>query len=65
MLLLKKPVLIILLTIAGVILGFVFLLKSCLAKYDERYCKTPALVFEKEKKIVVLSIFEFLKNTYY
>lgn len=65
MLLLKKPVLIILLTIAGVILGFVFLLKSCLAKYDERFCKTPALVFEKEKKIVVFSIVQFEKTTSY
>ncbi len=65
MLLLKKPVLIILITIAGIVFGFIFLLKSCLAKYDERFIKSPALVFEKNGKAVVFSIVEFQKTTSY
>lgn len=63
--LLKKPVLIIVLTIAAMVTGFIFLLKGCLAKYDERFIKTPALVFEKKGKNVVFSIVEFQKTTSY
>lgn len=65
MLLTKKPVLLIILTIAGAVFGFIFLLKSCLAKYDERSIKTPALVIQKDGKTVIFSIGKFDKTTSY
>ncbi len=65
MLLLKKPVLIILLTIAGFVFGFIYLLRGCLSKFDERFIESSALVFEKNGKTVVFSIVEFQKTTSY
>lgn len=61
----RKPVIISLLVIAGIVTGFIFLLKGCLAKYDERSVKTPALVFEKKGKISVFGIVEFQKTSSY
>lgn len=65
MLLSRKPVLIVVFTIAAIVIGFILLLKGCLAKYDERFIKPPALVFEKNGKTVVFSIVEFQKTTSY
>jgi len=61
----RKPLLISIITIAGIVFGFIYLLKSCLAKYDERFIKTPALVFTKEDKTVVFTLVEFQKTTSY
>ncbi|MEQ1677232.1 MAG: PA2928 family protein [Chitinophagaceae bacterium] len=63
--LLRKPAITIILGIAVLVLGFIFLLKGCLAKYDERFIKVPALYFEKNGKAVVFSIVEFQKTTSY
>ena len=51
--------------LAMLIVGFVFLLKGCLAKYDERFMRAPALVFEKDGKTVVFTVVEFQKTTSY
>lgn len=63
--LLRKPAITIILGIAVLVFGFIFLLKGCLAKYDERFIKVPALYFEKDGKAVVFSIVEFQKTTSY
>jgi hypothetical protein len=65
MTLLRKSVITGILTIVVIIVGFIFLLKGCLAKYDERSVKTPALVFEKDRKAIIFSIVEFQKATSY
>lgn len=65
MTLLRKSLLTGAITIAAMIIGFIFLLKGCLAKYDERFIKTPALIFEKNGKTVIFSIVEFQKTTSY
>ena len=65
MLLFRKPVITIVAAIVIIVLGFIFLLRGCLAKYDERSVKAPALVFEKDGKVVIFSIVEFQKATSY
>ncbi|MEO7984493.1 MAG: PA2928 family protein, partial [Bacteroidota bacterium] len=61
----RKPLFIALITIGTFITGFIFLLKGCLTKYDERFIKPPALVIEKNGKKVIFSIEEFEKTTSY
>jgi hypothetical protein len=65
MTLLRKSILSGVLLLALLIFGFIFLLKGCLAKYDERFIHAPALLFEKNGKAVVFSIVEFQKTTSY
>ncbi|MBC7904565.1 MAG: hypothetical protein H7Y27_14160 [Gemmatimonadaceae bacterium] len=47
------------------IAGFIFLLKGCLAKYDERSAVLPALYFKKDGNQVIFSIVKFDKATSY
>jgi hypothetical protein len=61
----KKPVFISILLIAGIVIGFIFLLKGCLAKYDERFAKPDVLAFTKNGKTVIFSVVEFQKTTSY
>ena len=49
----------ILLITAICVTGFIFLLRGCLSKYDERSALTPALYFEKNNKAVVFSIVKY------
>ncbi len=65
MLLNARPVLGIILAAALIVIGFVYLLKGCLAKYDERFAKPPVLLFEKDGKSVVFAITEFQKTVSY
>jgi hypothetical protein len=62
---LTKPILSIVLGIAVVIFGFIFLLRGCLSKYDERFAKTPALYFEQGNKGVLFAIVEHQQATSY
>lgn len=65
MTILRKSVITVFLTIIAIVVGFIFLLKGCLAKYDERFARLPAMVFEKNGKTVIFSIVEFQKTTSY
>lgn len=65
MTILRKSILSGVLLLALLIFGFIFLLKGCLAKYDERFIHAPALLFEKDGKGVLFSIVEFQKTTSY
>ncbi|MBL7747872.1 MAG: hypothetical protein JNM19_10620, partial [Chitinophagaceae bacterium] len=65
MTLMRKSLLTGAVAVIAIIAGFIFLLKGCLAKYDERFMRTPALVFEKNDSAVIFSIVEFQKTTSY
>jgi hypothetical protein len=65
MMLLRKPVLIVIGTVAVIVCGFFFLLRGCLSAYDERSAIPPLLYFEKDGKSVVFSIVKFEKATSY
>lgn len=51
--------------LGGAIFGFILLLRSCLAKYDERSALSPVLYFEQAGKEVIFSLVEFEKTTSY
>lgn len=61
----RRPVLAIIVFIVLIIGGFLFLLRGCLAKYDERSAIAPALYFEKDGRAVLFSIVKFDKATSY
>jgi hypothetical protein len=54
-----------LLFIALLVVGFIYLLRGCLAKYDERNAIPPVLFFEKDGKAVLFSLVKFEKATSY
>jgi len=54
-----------LLVIGGLVAGFIFLLRGCLAKYDERSSFNTPLYFEKKGKSVLFSLVQFEKTTSY
>lgn len=60
-----RPVIGIIIAAVLIVIGFVYLLKGCLAKYDERFAKPPVLLFEKNGKSVVFAITEFQKTVSY
>src|SRR5688572_11229025 len=62
---LKKSVLSILLFIGAIVMGFIFLLRGCLSKYDERSALPGILYFEKDGQQVIFSIVKFEKATSY
>ncbi|MGC4103993.1 PA2928 family protein [Ferruginibacter sp.] len=47
------------------IAGFVFLLKGCLSKYDERYALPTVLYFEQPDKAIMFSIVKYDETTSY
>jgi gas vesicle protein len=49
----------------AIVAGFIFLLRGCLSRYDERSAIPPALVFEKDGKSVVFTIIQYGKATSY
>jgi hypothetical protein len=53
------------LILAAVIAGFIFLLRGCMSRYDERSSITPVLFFEKADKGIVFSIIKYGKATSY
>ncbi len=53
------------LVLIAIVAGFIFLLRGCLSRYDERSAITPALYFEKDGKAVVFSIVEYGKANSY
>jgi len=61
----KKTVLGMLALIAVIVVGFMFLLRGCLASYDERSAIAPALFFEKDGRAVVFIIVKYEKATSY
>jgi hypothetical protein len=52
-------------TVALFIVGFIFLLRGCLAKYDERSVIAPALAFEHNGQTIIFSIVKYDKTTSY
>lgn len=60
-----KPALAIIIGIALTIFGFIYLLRGCLSKYDERFAITPALYFEQPDKSVLFAIVEHQQATSY
>ncbi len=52
-------------TIGGIIIAFVFLLRGCLAQYDERSVRAPLLYFEKDGRSLTLSLVQFDKTVSY
>src|SRR5688500_8593420 len=61
----KKSILFILLFIGIMVIGFIFLLRGCLSKFDERSALPGILYFEKEGQGVIFSIVKFEKATSY
>lgn len=61
----KKTTASLLLVIAAIVIGFIFLLKGCLAKYDERFIKTPAIHFNINSRNIILAIVEYQKAVSY
>jgi hypothetical protein len=55
----------ILLMIALFVIGFMYLLRGCLAKYDERSTQPVVLYFEKDGKSIIFSVVKFEKTTSY
>jgi len=53
------------LVIIAIIAGFIFLLRGCLSRYDERSAMAPVLYFEKADKGIVFSIVKYGKATSY
>jgi hypothetical protein len=51
--------------IIAIVAGFIFLLRGCLSRYDERAVITPALYFEKDGKSVIFTVVEYGKTTSY
>jgi hypothetical protein len=51
--------------IIAIVAGFIFLLRGCLSRYDERSVITPALYFEKDGKSVIFTVVEYGKATSY
>lgn len=47
------------------IAGFIFLIRACLSKYDERAAITPALYIEKDGRSVLFSMVKYEKATSY
>jgi hypothetical protein len=60
-----KPLLTVGATVIVIVGGFIFLLRGCLSKYDERAALAPVLYFEKDGKSVVFSIVKFERATSY
>lgn len=63
--LLRKPVIIVIATVAVIVCGFFFLIRGCLSAYDERSAIAPILYFEKDGKSVLFAIVKFEKATSY
>jgi len=53
------------LVIIAIVAGFIFLLRGCLSRYDERSAIAPVLYFEKADKGIVFSIVKYGKATSY
>ena len=51
--------------VIAIIAGFIFLLRGCMSRYDERSAITPALYFEKADKGIVFTIIKYGKATSY
>jgi hypothetical protein len=61
----KRSIFSILFFIGAIVIGFIFLLRGCLSKYDERSALPGILYFEKDEKRVIFSIVKFEKATSY
>lgn len=55
----------VLLIIALFIIGFMYLLRGCLSKYDERSAQPVVLYFEKDGKSIIFSVVKFERATSY
>ncbi|MEP7238433.1 MAG: PA2928 family protein [Ferruginibacter sp.] len=62
---LKKGIFGGIIVIIAIIAGFIFLLRGCMAKYDERSAIAPALYFEKDGKAVIFTIINYGTATSY
>lgn len=55
----------VLLVIALFIVGFMYLLRGCLSKYDQRSAQPTVLYFEKDGRSIIFSVVKFEKATSY
>lgn len=53
------------LVIGLLVVGFIFLIRSCLSKFDERAAVVPVLLIEKDGQQVLFSLVKFEKTTSY
>ncbi len=65
MLMMKRSVITWIIIIVALVAGFIFLLRGCLAAYDERSAQPPVLCFEKDGKAVVVAIVKYEEATSY
>jgi hypothetical protein len=65
MLMMKRSVITGVVVIAALVAGFIFLLRGCLAAYDERSAQPPVLCFEKDGKAVIAAIVKYESVTSY
>jgi hypothetical protein len=65
MLMMKRSVITWIIVIVALVAGFIFLLRGCLAAYDERSAQPPVLCFEKDGKAVVVAIVKYEEATSY
>lgn len=61
----RKPLILILLTTALAVFGFIYLLRGCLSKYDERAAYTPVLYFENGDEKIIFSLVKYEKTQSY
>src|ERR1700712_58964 len=52
-------------TLGLIIAGFIFSIRSCLSKYDQRYALPPALYFGKGDTAILFSLVKFSETTSY
>lgn len=53
------------LVVGLLVVGFIFLVRSCLSKHDERSAIVPALIIQKDGKSVLFSLVKFEKTNSY
>ncbi len=55
----------VLIVIGLLVVGFIYLLRGCLATYDERTAISRPVYFEKNQQTIVLSLVKYFKTNYY
>lgn len=61
----SRPVLAFLIGLALIIAGFIFLLRGCLSRYDERFARTPLLLVENKGQQRLVSLVEYQRAVNY
>lgn len=61
----SRPALAFLIGLGLIIAGFIFLLRGCLSRYDERFAKSPVLLVENKGEQRLVSLVEFQRAVNY